>query len=251
MNLKNFYENHVNFSARTDLDYYISPGIRCKFDIIKDKIKNLERFEVGVDLGSSGDSILTQIYEIRNKSYLDIANTPLRQFRKISNPICGDLQSLPYQNDTFDIVFALDVLEHINKDEVAIIEISRILKKKGLAIITVPHRMKYFTQQDRIIGHLRRYEIKEITKMFKKANLRLVNFFGIYGRLMKISYFQTINPQLTEEKILKLRKKFMSDSNFRIIWNLIVILMSKLMKIDAMYTPTNKIMNMGFIFIKE
>ena len=69
MNLKNFYENHVNFSARTDLDYYISPGIRSKFDIIKDKIKIFDNFEAGIDLGSSGNSILRQIYKVTNKSY--------------------------------------------------------------------------------------------------------------------------------------------------------------------------------------
>lgn len=49
-----------------------------------------------------------------------------------------DLLKLPFQDESYDFVFASHVLEHIPNDEVAISEIRRILKPKGIAILPVP-----------------------------------------------------------------------------------------------------------------
>lgn len=49
-----------------------------------------------------------------------------------------DLQELPFQDQTYNFVFASHVLEHIPNDEKAISEIRRILKPNGIAILPVP-----------------------------------------------------------------------------------------------------------------
>ncbi len=49
-----------------------------------------------------------------------------------------DLQELPFQDQTYDFVFASHVLEHIPNDEKAISEIRRILGPNGIAILPVP-----------------------------------------------------------------------------------------------------------------
>lgn len=55
-----------------------------------------------------------------------------------------DARSLKYADDTFDIVFSLEVLGHIpdNGDTIAMREIQRVLKKGGIAIIAVPYANK-------------------------------------------------------------------------------------------------------------
>ena len=251
MNLKTFYDNHINFSERTDIDYHISPGIKCKFDIIKERVGCFQKYKVGIDLGCSGDSLLSQIRDITHKSYLDIANVPLKLYPKKANPVCGDMQFLPYKNESFDIIFALDVLEHLEYDIIAISELSRILKKNGIAIITVPHRKRYYTNQDRIIGHFRRYEIGELKSLFRHQGLKLMDIFGIYGALMRLSFYQSLQPQKTEKGILKLRQNYQKNKFFMYFWKKISFLLSRLMKLDAKYTQTKKMMNIGFIFIKN
>jgi len=252
MNKKRFYEEHKNFSYRTFSEYYISPGIRCKFDLLKEYIGNKVEFNNGIDLGCSGNSFLYFLDTIAHKSYFDLASYPLKQYSstKLWHPICGDLIKLPYRDSTFDFLSALDVLEHIKDDELAISEISRILKRKGICIITVPHRKKYFTQQDRLIGHYRRYEINQINQLFKKYNLINVRSFGVYGRLMKIADVQSANPEKTEQSLLNLRKRYASDATFRKLWNFAIKISSKVMKLDAKYHPLEKIMNIGLIYIK-
>ena len=60
-------------------------------------------------------------------------------------------------------------------------------------------RMKFYTYQDRLIGHYRRYEIEQLNSLFKKYNLLNVKTFGVYGKFMKIADIQSINPEKTKK----------------------------------------------------
>ena len=223
MNSKSFYDNHKNFSLRSLIEYEISPGIKCKFDLILENFTLNKEFNNGLDVGCSGNSFLYFLKNIRTKSFLDLSNIPLSQYKSEAksilkkrnnpivtfNPICGDIIKLPYINDSFDLVCSLDTLEHIKNDTLAISEISRVLRKNGIAIITVPHRSKYFTYQDQIIGHFRRYEIEQIIRLFERCHLKCVRYFNVYGKLMKFSLLQTLNPGKMEQSLIKMRlRKF-------------------------------------------
>lgn len=264
MNKKKFYDAHKNFACRTLSEYYISPGIRCKFDLLKANIGPRIKIINGIDLGCSGNSFLHFLGDFAHKSFCDIAFLPLKQysqnnFKKIGirswnqlfHPLCCDITRLPYRGNSFDFVGALDVLEHIENDELAVSEISRILKKNGLVVLSVPNRMKFYTYQDQLIGHYRRYEIEQLNSLFKKYDLLNVKTFGVYGKFMKIADIQSINPKKTEESLLKLRDHYSSDIIFRKIWDIVVRIGAKLMKVDAKYHSLKKIMNMGMIFIKK
>jgi hypothetical protein len=49
-----------------------------------------------------------------------------------------DIQALPFADESYDVVFASHVLEHIPDDRQALREIRRILKPNGFAILPVP-----------------------------------------------------------------------------------------------------------------
>lgn len=51
----------------------------------------------------------------------------------------ADFQKLHYANETFDLVVASDVFEHVRKDEDAYREIHRVLKFGGSFVMTVPY----------------------------------------------------------------------------------------------------------------
>ena len=110
--------------------------------------------------------------------------------------MCGDLIKLPYRDETFDFLSALDVLEHIKKDEIAIAEISRILRKNAQVVITVPHRMKYYTNQDRLIGHYRRYEISQVITLFKKHDFKNIKICYDLGNARSMGYYPDTDSQV-------------------------------------------------------
>ena len=49
-----------------------------------------------------------------------------------------DIRNLPFEDATYDFVFASHVLEHIREDEKAIKEIRRVLRPNGIAVLPVP-----------------------------------------------------------------------------------------------------------------
>lgn len=252
MTLKNFYDNHKNFTCRNLQEYELSPGIKCKFDLIWDNLGGKQNFFNALDLGCSGNSILHIFNKRKHNSYLDLAAKPLEQYKsKIkSHPLCGDLVNLPYRSNVFDLVSALDVLEHIADDDKAIKEIKRVMKEGGFSVISVPHRKKYFTKQDTIIGHFRRYEVNDLKAFCQKNGVKLLKIFGVYGLFMKVSLIQARYPDKTEENLIRLRESFMKSSSFRVFWTIFVNLIAKLMKLEVKYQSINNIMNIGIIFKK-
>lgn len=50
----------------------------------------------------------------------------------------ANAKKLPFPNEYFDLVFVLDVLEHIREYDIAVKEIKRILKPNGYAILSGP-----------------------------------------------------------------------------------------------------------------
>lgn len=56
----------------------------------------------------------------------------------LENILKGEAESLPFDNDTFDVVFCSHVIEHVNNERKALFEINRVLKPGGVAIIGMP-----------------------------------------------------------------------------------------------------------------
>lgn len=61
-----------------------------------------------------------------------------------------NLESLTFKDESFDIVITSDVMEHVRLDEVAHNEISRVLKKNGVYIFTVPHTRGIYENLTRV-----------------------------------------------------------------------------------------------------
>ncbi|UYP47701.1 hypothetical protein NEF87_003986 [Candidatus Lokiarchaeum ossiferum] len=250
---KDFYDNHPNFAKRTLIDYRISPGTMAKYDLIK-KYLGSRKFSNAIDVGCSGNSILPFLDGIINRTYIDLAHLPMTQYAQFpkNHPSMGSITFLPFQSGTFDLVSALDVIEHVKNDQLAASELVRVLKTKGTLLLSVPHRMKYYSHQDVIIGHYRRYELNQLRDLFLPLGLKEVCVFGVYGQVMRFAQFsQGSNPEKMEEDLQNLRSRYQKNPIFHRIWDKFVLWGSKLMKMDARFQPQKKIMNICIIFSKK
>jgi ubiquinone/menaquinone biosynthesis C-methylase UbiE len=50
----------------------------------------------------------------------------------------GDAENIPFENDSFDLVFSSHVLEHVNDELASLKEMKRVLKNDGVLIIGMP-----------------------------------------------------------------------------------------------------------------
>ena len=76
--------------------------------------------------------------------------------------------------ETFELVFALNVIEHIEEDRKALINLSKLLKPNGFMYILV-QLIKFYLIIDKILFHHRRYnKRKSIFPQFTQNKKKLV-----------------------------------------------------------------------------
>lgn len=94
-----------------------------------------------------------------------------------------DGKNIPFPDNSFDAVFCSEVFEHVFNLEEIIVEIKRVMKQKGLILITVPfswneHEVPYDFARYTSFGitHLLEKNGFEIKELRKSGNFIRVNF---------------------------------------------------------------------------
>lgn len=157
-------ENHWWFVGRRNV---ILDQIACFYQ----GQKNLRLLDIGCGTGIFVKS-LSQYGEAIG---LDISSDGLHfcQQRKIFQLVQGDGFSLPFSSDTFDILTANDLLEHIDDDTASLQEFLRVLKPGGRLFIFVPAFQFLWSLQDDISHHKRRYTSRQLSKTIEAAGFKL------------------------------------------------------------------------------
>jgi SAM-dependent methyltransferase len=69
----------------------------------------------------------------------------------------GSVTALPLPGSAFDLVCALDVVEHVEDDDAAWAEVSRVAAAGATVLLSVPLHPARWTAFDDFVGHKRRY----------------------------------------------------------------------------------------------
>jgi SAM-dependent methyltransferase len=69
----------------------------------------------------------------------------------------GRLEELPWEDDTFDLITCLDVIEHTADDRATLSELRRVCKPGGWLLVTVPAYQALWSLHDAANHHYRRY----------------------------------------------------------------------------------------------
>jgi len=85
--------------------------------------------------------------------------------------VIGRFEALPLAATSFDVVLALDVLEHLDDDAVGLREAARVTKPSGLLVVTVPALPSLWGRQDIASHHRRRYTEASLLRAFDRADL--------------------------------------------------------------------------------
>ncbi len=87
--------------------------------------------------------------------------------------------------EKFDTLFSLNVVEHIENDQLAIQNASYLLKKGGNLVILVPAFPSLYNHFDRSLGHYRRYTRKSLKVILKQNHLKVLHsqYFNLAGIL--------------------------------------------------------------------
>lgn len=104
----------------------------------------LDKYAKGkiLDIGCGTGQHLGKIKNFEKKCGVDPSETAIKEAQN-SFPDCefviGSTYHLPYKDDYFDLVFSIDVVEHLEYPEKMIAETRRVLKQNGVCITQTPN----------------------------------------------------------------------------------------------------------------
>jgi SAM-dependent methyltransferase len=108
------------------------------------------------------------------------------------------------ENGSCDLVYALNVLEHIDDDTEALSLWSEKLKDGGRLLIYVPAFNVLFSSMDKKVGHFRRYTRKTLTRQIVASGLKPV---GKVQYADSIGFFITLIYKMCNEGSGKISEK--------------------------------------------
>lgn len=94
----------------------------------------------------------------------------------------GDVQDLPFEDGRFGLVWATDVLEHVDDDSAALRELRRVTVPGAALVITVPAYRWLWSAEDDRLQHRRRYTLASLRGAAQASGWQPV--FGTYFNLL-------------------------------------------------------------------
>ncbi|MCX7766679.1 MAG: class I SAM-dependent methyltransferase, partial [Candidatus Sumerlaeia bacterium] len=96
------------------------------------------------------------------------------------------LEIADLRSKNLDTILCINVLEHLEKDEVILEKFHQILSPGGKLILLVPAMPGLYSSLDKELGHYRRYKLSALKKTIRKTGFQIVhqqyfNSFGVLG----------------------------------------------------------------------
>jgi SAM-dependent methyltransferase len=143
---------------------------------------------------------------LEDTCFIDLSHAALRQLRaRGANTAHGMIGALPCASASFDLVCALDILEHVADDEGALRELARVAAPGATVLLSVPLHPHAWTAFDEFVGHCRRYEPDRIMALLAQHGFTIEQS-AVYGMQPKSS------------RLLELGQWFLVHRRQRAMW---------------------------------
>lgn len=97
------------------------------------------------------------------------------------------IAELPFPDNHFDLICALDIIEHVEDDTGALNELCRVAKPGAYFLISTPLHPEYWTPFDEFVGHHRRYRPDQLQQLLQERGLVVEKSAG-FGMKPKSSW---------------------------------------------------------------
>ncbi len=175
--------------------------------------------EVGAGTGSFSELLLENapatLSLVEPSAMVETLRTNLQNRRfstdiKIFPNIFAEVAERIETEQSPDSIIYINVLEHIENDQLELKTVHRTLRKNGRVFVFVPALPTLFSEFDRHIGHFRRYRKKELDEKCRNAGFRLVlsKYFDVSGILPWLFKYRLLKSTTMESGAVRLYDKF-------------------------------------------
>ncbi len=141
-----------------------------------------------LDVGCGTGATTAQLASFGRVSGIDRGPAALRHARSRGLAVVrGSAETLPVGAAALDVVVALDVIEHLDDDLLALREMLRVLRPGGVLLATVPAYAFLWSSHDEALGHRRRYLRPQLRERVIAAGFEITLCSYIMGSILPIA----------------------------------------------------------------
>jgi SAM-dependent methyltransferase len=143
-----------------------------------------------LDVGSADGPSVGWMHGDHDRFAIDVDSRGLQPGRGA----CASALALPFPDKAFDVVGAFDVLEHCDRESVAIKELARVVAPGGRLLLAVPAYQWAWSDHDVRAGHYRRYTKARLLAAMSATDLTVLRCTYAFGAVF---------PFFAAERILR------------------------------------------------
>lgn len=175
------YSGHENLETATKRKNFT----KWVFDVVSPALKG-NILEVGSGLGTFSEHIIQKFPE-SSITLSDVSPTYVKNLEEKFGSSKVDAYKLDLNNSEdfrkishkkFDSIIAINVLEHIEDDKMALQQLRDLLNVSGTLVILVPANKFLYNVIDKSIGHWRRYTKDELRTKVKGCGFGIDRMFS-------------------------------------------------------------------------
>lgn len=152
---RNFYEPLWRDARLVDPEHFNTWPLVCPL-----VAKSTRRMEVAPGLRPR--------LPVDGTSFVDISMNALTKLAaRGGRPVMAPIGRLPFADGTFDLICALDIIEHVDDDKRAMAELARVAAMDATLLLSAPLHPEMWTPFDDFVGHRRRYEPNQIQTLLQ------------------------------------------------------------------------------------
>ena len=106
------------------------------------------------------------------------------------------VEELPFEDASFDLIFATDVIEHLDDDRRALAELRRVAAPGARLVVTVPAYMWLWSPHDVSMHHRRRYTARRLLGQFDATG---------WEPLVRSYYYSAMLPGVAAVRLVRRR----------------------------------------------
>ncbi len=197
--------------------------------LIKNEIRGKDSKDIKLlSLGCASGIVEKEILDLGVKVYgVDIAEKPLKEAAKkgVITKKADITKKLPFASESFDIILAAEVIEHLIDIRPFFAEMNRLLKKEGVIVLTTPNMGKLLDRIKFLFGiapehdapldknlylHIRLFTYDLLEKTFTTFNFKIENLSSNFVEFPGKIYIRSLAilfPSIGNTLIVKARKK--------------------------------------------
>lgn len=185
----------------------LRPSVSLRYDAVKRCLDGAGCAPGRIlEIGCGQGGLATKLAEIGDYVGLEPDATSFRIAReRLRTSGAGEVRNARFEDlsasDSFDLVCAFEVLEHMPDDHATLTEWKTRVAAGGLLMVSVPGYQQRFSKYDEYVGHYRRYEPEQLAELLRAIGLedvRVVNYGFPFSYVVEF-----VNLQIARRRMSK------------------------------------------------